>query len=104
MHATSLSKTSRVGTVKTCTYFSCWKLGGRQQGVRKGEEDIRTQSVGMICKKAEVKRKDVVGSNIFMRTYFYRHADKTTQNQYAHLQIRMLANRAEYTHYVYLCT
>lgn len=37
-------------TVKTCTYFSCWKSGGRQRRVGKRCKEARgTQLAGLIC-------------------------------------------------------
>lgn len=63
-------------TVKTCTYFSCWKLGGRQaRKPRRGKESRQDAISGDDLWKCEGKvRKVAVRSDAppFATAYFYR--------------------------------
>lgn len=92
MHATSLSKTSRAGTVKKIYIFLLLDI--RRKVTRTGKEVIRMQleAPKSDLGKCEVKvRKAVVGSKLATRKCFYRHPDKTASNRYPQQQIRVLA-------------
>lgn len=93
MHATSLSNTSGASTVKKIAYFFCWKLGGRQRGVREGKTAIRTQLAGRSVKiwcageKRTCQKQGIIHIDMQLKK----------KNQYTHKEIRMYASRADCT-------